>query len=283
MSRLTFLVAVCAGALALGTVTAAAGPIAVNINGEAVRFSDALPQQVNGRVLVPLRGVLEKLGADVHWNEATQIVTATLGEKDIWIQLGSRTARVNGQAVRLDVAATKIDGSTMVPLRFVGEALGGDVRWDSSAQTVRIDTGQTTADNGRRWDRDREARDSSASRRRDIAMRIDDRGVAFGSAKPYMQGLQVMMPLESVSRSANFAYRYDAQRQMIHARNSTLQMGVGSRYARQNGRRTRMAAAAEMHNGTLYVPLSFIGMATGGTADWHAGTRTVILTTTGTR
>ena len=104
--------------------------ITVTVNGEPVRFAGIGPQQVQGRVMVPLRGVLEKLGAYVDWVPSTRTVVATRGDLDIQLPLGGRTARVNGRSVSLDVPAMSMAGSTMVPLRFVGETLGATVRWD---------------------------------------------------------------------------------------------------------------------------------------------------------
>lgn len=45
---------------------------------------------------------------------------------------------VNGNEVASDVAPQIIDGRTMVPIRFVGEALGADVNWDSQNNSVLI-------------------------------------------------------------------------------------------------------------------------------------------------
>jgi hypothetical protein len=113
----------------------------------------------------------------------------------------------------------------------------------------------------------------------DIGMLIDDRDVSFGSAKPFMRGSQVLVPLDTVSRAANFDYRYNAQQRTIRARNNTLRLGLGSRIAVLNGQRSRLPAAAEIRNGTLYVPLQFIGLATGGSTNWDSGSRTIVLTT----
>ncbi len=114
--------------------------INVTVDGEAVQFEGTRPMSVSGRVLVPLRGVLEKMGALVGWIPETKSVVAEKGDTYIELPVGSTTARVNGRKVILDVPATIIGGSTMVPLRFVGEAFGADVRWDAISRTVLIDT-----------------------------------------------------------------------------------------------------------------------------------------------
>jgi len=119
-----------------------ADDINVRVNGDPVRFEGAQPRQMDGRVLVPLRGVLEKMGANVDWLASSQTVVATKGSMELNLPIRSRTATVNGREVRLDVPAMTIAGSTMVPLRFVSEALGADVRWASATQTVSIETGR---------------------------------------------------------------------------------------------------------------------------------------------
>ncbi|MGV3617055.1 MAG: stalk domain-containing protein [Fimbriimonas sp.] len=120
---------------------ASAQDIGVTVNGETVRFAGVGPQRVNGRVMVPLRGVMERLGAYVSYNAAGRTVTATRGDVDLQLRIGDRIATVNGRQVTLDVPAQEYQGSTLVPLRFMGEALGADVRWDGAVQAVVITTG----------------------------------------------------------------------------------------------------------------------------------------------
>jgi len=125
-------------AMAIASAGFGQTPIAVTINGQPVPFNDTAPRQVNGRVLVPLRGVFEQMGAYVHWTDATQTVEATKGATSVQLRIGDRIASVNGQNVTLDVPPQLIGGSTMVPLRFISEALGADVNWNDQSQTVAI-------------------------------------------------------------------------------------------------------------------------------------------------
>jgi hypothetical protein len=91
---------------------------------------------------VPLRGIFESLGAQVNWDASTRTITATKGDTDVQLGIGDHRATVNGRAVYLDAPAMILGGSTMVPLRFVGEALGADVKWFEATQTVSITTGE---------------------------------------------------------------------------------------------------------------------------------------------
>jgi hypothetical protein len=113
--------------------------ITVVVNGNNVQFNGQAPVMSGDRVLVPLRGVLEKMGANVQWDPQTQTVRAFRKHTDVKLTIGQNTASVNGQPVNLDVPASIINGSTMVPLRFVSEALGEDCHWNSASNTVTID------------------------------------------------------------------------------------------------------------------------------------------------
>jgi Copper amine oxidase N-terminal domain len=128
-------------ALAAGTVPAGAQvpapDVHVFVNGQPVAF-DVPPQIDNGRVLVPLRGVFEQLGATVVWNDQTQTVLAQRGATSMQLVIGNTQAMVNGQPVIMDVPAMVVGGRTMVPLRFVSQALGSMVDWNAASSTVTI-------------------------------------------------------------------------------------------------------------------------------------------------
>jgi peptide/nickel transport system substrate-binding protein len=99
---------------------------------------DVAPTIQNGRTLVPMRAIFEALGAQVHWDDATSTIRAYRREDAIVLQLGNRTAWVNGPSRQLDVAPVAIGGRTMVPLRFVAEALGAQVAWVDATRTVTV-------------------------------------------------------------------------------------------------------------------------------------------------
>lgn len=75
----------------------------------------------------------DKLDADVK--ELSQKVAA-LQRKHITLYIGNTTALINDLQVTMDVPPTLINGYTMLPLRFVGEALGITVIWDNNNKTV---------------------------------------------------------------------------------------------------------------------------------------------------
>ena len=108
--------------------TAAEGDIKVFLNGKRVNLATA-PILSEGRTLVPFRGIFEALGLKVDWDANTSTVTGTKEDKTIKLVVGTKTAVVDGQNRSLDVAPKLANGSVMVPLRFVAEASGLNVRW----------------------------------------------------------------------------------------------------------------------------------------------------------
>jgi len=115
--------------------------ITVIINGQVQSFPQP-PVAIDGTTLVPLRGIFEALGAKVEWDGATQTVSAVKGDIQVSVQLNNKTGYVNGKAIPLNVAPQAINGSTMVPLRFISESLGAKVEWDGATRTVTITTEQ---------------------------------------------------------------------------------------------------------------------------------------------
>lgn len=115
----------------------AADEIKITINDEAKSF-DVMPVIVEGRTLVPMRGIFEALGAEVGWDDATKTVTGKTSKVTVKLQIGSKLAVVGTDAKALDVPAQIVEGRTMVPVRFIAESLGCKVDWDGNTKTVII-------------------------------------------------------------------------------------------------------------------------------------------------
>jgi len=111
--------------------------VKVLVDGGPVAF-DVPPMIASGRVLVPLRGVFQRLGAEVFWDSGTQTVTAGRGDTIITLRIGNTQAQINGQPTPMDVPAMLVGGRTLVPLRFISQALGAEVSWDETSATVKI-------------------------------------------------------------------------------------------------------------------------------------------------
>lgn len=120
-------------------INASAATISVSVNG-AKQIYDQPPVTQNGRILVPIRGISERLGATVNWDSKAQTITIKNPGTTISLKIGSKTPVVNGTKTQIDVPAQLINGRTMVPLRFVAEALKAGVTFDSQSKLISVTT-----------------------------------------------------------------------------------------------------------------------------------------------
>ena len=117
-----------------------ASEISVTIDGVAVDFDGQQPIIVDGRTLVPVRGVFEALGFEVGWNQDASVVTLHGGGYFIEIGIGNSFFTNHSRIIPLDVPAQIINGRTMLPIRAVLESVGVGVDWDGETQTVAIES-----------------------------------------------------------------------------------------------------------------------------------------------
>lgn len=114
--------------------------ITIIFDGEEIFFEE-MPSIVNGRTMVPMRALFEKLGAKVNYDEKTNKITAQKGFNKIELTPGSNIAILNGEEVTLDAAPYITDKNrTMIPLRFVSQALEARIGWDKKTQTVYVNS-----------------------------------------------------------------------------------------------------------------------------------------------
>lgn len=106
--------------------------------GGTLLWPEVPPVNVEGRIMVPMRAVFDALGAQVVWDSAARSVTGRMGKHSVKLVIDSKTAYVNEKAYGLDVPPMIVRDRTMIPVRFVGESLGADVRWNHETQTADI-------------------------------------------------------------------------------------------------------------------------------------------------
>ncbi|MBO8128238.1 MAG: copper amine oxidase N-terminal domain-containing protein [Peptococcaceae bacterium] len=115
--------------------------VEVYVNGEKVDFPDAKPfiDTAKARTYVPLRFVSEALGGKVAWDAQAKTAVVERNNVQVRMRIGSRVALRDGQDVALDAPAMISKARTMVPLRFVSEALGAKVVWNSGKVLITDD------------------------------------------------------------------------------------------------------------------------------------------------
>lgn len=116
--------------------------VTVTVNGEAIEF-DQPPVIKDDRTFVPIRKVAEKLGATVLWDDSSHSVTISSDNGKIELRIGYAVPSVNGIPIVIDAAPYIENGRTLVPVRFVAQALGANVVWDGEKRDVKIESNNT--------------------------------------------------------------------------------------------------------------------------------------------
>ena len=127
---------------ALAALGGVPGQINVLFNDKCLSFPDARPVIDHGRTMVPLRAVMEGMGAEVGYGHASRTVTVTGEAASFTHVVGTKTITLSdGAVVEMDVASYTDHNRTMVPVRFFSQVLGYDVswaRWDDTTQLVQV-------------------------------------------------------------------------------------------------------------------------------------------------
>lgn len=112
--------------------------ILVYVGGNQVMF-DA-PPFVDGsnRLMVPLRAIVEAMGAQCVWDPHAKEIYISGRGKSVLFTLNSREAKVDGERKNMDTTPVIKNSRTMVPARYVGEFMGARVDWDPGLRVVKI-------------------------------------------------------------------------------------------------------------------------------------------------
>lgn len=115
------------------------------VNGTSLVL-DVPPQIIRGRTVVPLRFIAEAFKAKVDYDSKSRTIYIVFGEIEIVLEIDNVEATMlvpfEGQKVIkivvLDTPPFIQNGRTLVPVRFIAEAFGARVDWDSKQQKITI-------------------------------------------------------------------------------------------------------------------------------------------------
>ncbi len=111
---------------------------------EVLKPMDVAPMIHENRTFLPIRFIVEPLGGTVKWNQAEQKITILQGDTTIELWIGNNMAKINGVSTMIDKDNADIrpmivePGRTMLPMRFIAEALGCTVDWDELTQKIIV-------------------------------------------------------------------------------------------------------------------------------------------------
>lgn len=129
------LLAITIAIFAMTTSVFANTAVNVKVNDKLI---DAQGVIVDGRTLVPVRGIFEELGYIVVYDKETKTATLNSMGSTIKMTLGNEYFTINDKDITPDVPQTIVDGKFMLPLRAVGEALDYNIDWDAETKTASI-------------------------------------------------------------------------------------------------------------------------------------------------
>jgi len=99
------------------------------LNGKEV-VSDVAPIAENNRTYLPIRVIAESLSAEVGWEQETQSVIVTLGNKVLKFNVNKEIEGYGKPLVKNE--------RTLVPVRYISEQLGANVLWIPSINEIEI-------------------------------------------------------------------------------------------------------------------------------------------------
>lgn len=140
LKKILSLLLIFAVCTAFSLSTFAQQEITVFVNGD--KIASEVPAVVsNGSTMLPFRAILSALGVkdkEIQWHENSRSIEIRSGERYIFLAIGSPGAIVDNKMITLSAAPYITDGRTLIPVRFISEALGANVGWNGDTGTVTI-------------------------------------------------------------------------------------------------------------------------------------------------
>jgi len=129
---------------AASTIAISKGQRLPNIGSFAIVFDttminfDVQPRVEDGIPMTPFRHLIEKAGGSVDWENLKKAIEAKAEGKDIFLQIGSKVARINKIDVSLETAPYIDRGRTIIPLSFIKDSLNVEIEYDKATGHVLI-------------------------------------------------------------------------------------------------------------------------------------------------
>lgn|GEM_PF-4786310 len=250
--------------------------IYVEINGESQSQElDTAPYNPDGVTLIPVRGVLDALGASIQWLPASRQVQITQVSNQIMLTLDSRTATVNGSPVTLDRAARVVNSRAMIPLRFVSENMGYQVNWYGDEKKIVITRGGATSDSTAPTSESASTLPQTASNA-SIKILVNNKPIKL-SQKPYLNNGGVMVPYLEICPLLNAQAGWDDVNQEVSIKRGARKVHFNSYYMETawiNKWLFDLKTPLADQNGLIFIPLEFTARALDHSFSWDPASNT---------
>lgn len=112
--------------------------IRVKLNDIELYF-DVEPFVYEGRTMLPMRKIMEKLGCHVQYDAQTKKIIVDRYQKRFEFQSGSNEVISGNKTYKMDVPVLIRGGRSFISVRFLTEFLGGTVAWDQKERLASLD------------------------------------------------------------------------------------------------------------------------------------------------
>ncbi|MCR8641042.1 stalk domain-containing protein [Paenibacillus sp. N1-5-1-14] len=129
----------------------------------------------------------------------SKTTTDATAKKQVKMTIGKNMMTIAGKTVKLDQAPLVTDNRTMVPVRVITEALGGQVKWNAKEQQVTIDQGDKLMD---MW-----------IGRKDMI--FTGKRIISDAAPQLTSSGRTMVPLRQIAEALNWKVTWDEKTQTI--------------------------------------------------------------------
>ena len=103
---------------------------------------DVAPIVENGVALIPVRHVLEHLGAQLRWDNQTKTATLQVGGRTAVLRVRENAAQLDGAPLPLEARLRIVRGRVLLPASALREILDAELLYDGATGQVVINTGR---------------------------------------------------------------------------------------------------------------------------------------------
>ncbi|MGL4363198.1 MAG: copper amine oxidase N-terminal domain-containing protein [Cellulosilyticaceae bacterium] len=107
----------------------------VNIGGMNMDINGIIDNEMT---LLEMRPLCDALGITINWDSVTSTANCSKENINFSLTIGTKSAKVNGQPYALERSPKVVGGKTMIPARFVAEAIGKVVGYDAATRVISI-------------------------------------------------------------------------------------------------------------------------------------------------
>ncbi len=224
-----------------------------NLN-ESEQSMDTEPILVNSRTMVPVRFLVEALGGEVDWHAPMMTVLIDYAGTNIQIPVGESSINIDGIEQPIDSPAVLNNSRTMVPIRFIVEALGMDIEYRGFDQRVTI------IDENPIMDRISKLHMNIGS----SSYYLDDEHKVM-DVELFTENNRTMVPIRFIIEGMGGAAEWDGENEtvLIEYEGKRLELPIGTSEIKVDGSSIPIDSPAIIKDSRTFVPIRFIAESLG--------------------